>query len=158
VESLVNIGGVSFSKLKHTITNPADSDVFVRYEYSRIDESGHLVSFYHNTDSAEYLATLNPKSAALVHPGTDSAYNAVAKNYYGTIDYAAYPQAPLTVEGKDYTVIPYKGTFTAARAGATSKTIETDYAKNIGLVKSVTKELNGSYVSEDRLVSYKLAP
>ena len=156
VESVVNINGVPFSKIKHTITNPADEDVFVRYEYSRIDEAGHLVSLYNATESSDYLATVTEKSAAMVHPGADSAYDKVVKNYYGNIQYVVYPQAAMNVESKDYTVIPFKGIFTASKSGVTNKTLEFNYAKNIGLIQSTSRQLNGTYVSEERLVSYHL--
>jgi hypothetical protein len=157
VESVVDIKGVAYSKLKHTITNSTDSDVFVRYEYSRIDSDGHLVSIYHDDESEDFFNEVSESSVALVHPGTDAAYTKEVKYAAGTMNYSLFPNTTVKVEGTDYSVSPYKGIYKPTDPALTSKTIEFDYAKNIGLVKSTSRDLDSKYVSEDRLVSYTLA-
>lgn len=158
VESTVDANGLTFSKLKHTITNPADSDVYTTYEYTRVNAAGHLVSIYSEKDNDAIVASATEKSGVLVHPGVDAAYTAAVKNPSGTMSYKVSAPTSITVEGKSYTVTPYSGVFTPSQAGLTAKTVTTDYAQNVGLVRTVRKELNSNYTYEDRLVSYNLAP
>lgn len=157
VESTVEANGLTYSKLKHTITNPADSETFVRYEYSRVDNSGHLVSIFRDSADESFLSTVNENSAVLVHPGVDAAYASSVNNSFGKIDYKLGTKTTLTVEGNSYNVLPYNGVFTPNKQGLVAKTIATYYAPNIGMVKSSFKELNSTYAYEDRLVSYHLA-
>ncbi|PZU88190.1 MAG: hypothetical protein DI529_05985 [Chryseobacterium sp.] len=151
----VILNNKNYVRVRHSIKNNQN---YENYEYWRVNEKGHLLSldqylFNSGNDSEEYVK----------HPGKDFSYsykqdyNLVA-GYMGTILYKLYPNETMTVENHNYTVSPYKGIFTPSNLNPVqlSKTVNSDYVENIGLIRYVNHAVTGTSNSEDRLVSYSL--
>ena len=155
VVEIVSINGQDFSKLKHTKTYANNPNSSIEYEYLRVNGSGHLVGFMDaSSDIDESL--INENSLGVLHPGEDFSYQYIRTEPYGIITHQLTPRVDMTVEGNDYSVLPYKGIFIPSSPELVSKTVEYNYQKQIGLVKRVCHVVAGPHSWEDRLVSYTI--
>ena len=148
----VKVNGLIFSKVHHSHGNYSEPS---GYEYWRVNNRGHLIIF--RTEEIEEDVT--EEMGETLHPGSDSSYQFTVTREFGTIYYHVTPEINITVEGKNYSVYPFKGDFIPAlsQTGMVTKTVEYNYQKGIGLVKGVGHTAAGNYSWEDRLVSYDLA-
>ncbi|GEP51414.1 hypothetical protein FNO01nite_20860 [Flavobacterium noncentrifugens] len=145
------VNGLTFSKVHHTHRSiPQEAE----YEYWRVNNLGHLIVL----NIEEISQDVTEEMGATFHPGTDIAYQSTITKDFFTIYYHVTPEINLIVEGKNYTVLPYKGDITPAGSptGTVTKTVEYNFQKGIGLVKGVGHVVTGNYSWEDRLVSYDL--
>ncbi|MEZ0007765.1 hypothetical protein ABH942_003151 [Flavobacterium sp. 28YEA47A] len=156
VTEIVTVDGLSFSKLKHTKTFENNSTPIIEYEFLRIDELGHLRSVYTGTD--ETMAHFVASDGFIQHPGTDSGFQFVQEQPWGTITYNLTGETAMSVENNNYRVLPYKGVFIPTDVNLVSKTVEYNYQKQVGLVKRVCHAVSSNYSWEDRLVSYTIVP
>lgn len=152
----VILNNKKYAKVRHSYKD--NPDLNQKYEYWRVNDKGHLLSlnqdfFNLGNDSEEYVK----------HPGKDFSYSHkqdynLDAGYMGTIIYKLYSNETITVENHSYTVSPYKGVFTPSNLNPMqlSKTVNSDYIENIGLVRYVNHAVTGTGNSEDRLVSYYL--
>lgn len=149
----VSLNGVSFSKLKHTKTHSNNSEQSIEFEYLRVNSSGHLIGFY----ASQYdLETIDENSGQVYHPGTDFNFGITVEFPYGSLNYSLHPQENIIVENNNYLVLPFKGVFTPSSSELESKTVESNYQSQIGLVKTVSHLVSGPYGWEDRLISYTI--
>lgn len=154
IVEIVTVNGLSFSKLKHTKTFENNSNPIIEYEFLRVDESGHLRGIY--TDTDENMNHFNEHDGFILHPGTDSEFQFIREEAWGTITYNLTEATDLSVENNNYNVLPYKGVFIPSSSEFVSKTVEYNYQKQIGLVKRVCHSVGNNYSWEDRLVSYTI--
>lgn len=146
------ISGNSFVKLHH---HEYLNGTFLNYrlELLRVNSQGHLV----NSDGY------------VLHPGTDAQYQGVREVFVpdgmnnspvsvGTITSQLQPLLSTTVEGVNYSVYPYYGTFISTHPTIPNNYIFDQYQEGIGLVKQHWSSLSGTSFYEYRLVSYQLQP
>ena len=152
VESTVTIEGLQFSKILHKITNYTP-----RFEYLRVDELGHLVGSNYGVFLFE-----DPTTAAELnnvrHPGDDTSYQETTLHEWGTYFFSIYPNTNIEVEGNSYLVSPFVLEFTSPEGTlpVVTKSVETNYKRQIGLVKKTNAYAHSPFLWEDRLVSYHI--
>ncbi|WP_309641731.1 hypothetical protein [Flavobacterium sp.] len=156
VESVVIIDGLAFSKLHHKTVNPSGS-LSSSYEYLRVDESGHLVGNNPYMFLIEDPASANELNI-IRHPGDDTDYQNTSVRETGTSFSSLYPSADIMVEGNHYTVSPFVLEYTSPEGTipVINKSVETDYQRQLGLVKKTNAYVASPFLWEDRLVSYHI--
>lgn len=159
IESIVNIQGLAFAKKSSKKVYLNDGTVLSKtYSYVRINNSGHLVKIYEGDNFNNVTET----SGTVLHPIND--YNYIFNDeigmevIYGNMEYKLYQPVNKLIEGNNYLVLPYNGVYTPTNnnPGLISKTVEYEYSKNIGLVRSVCPFVESNLVWEERLVEYHL--
>ncbi len=158
VVSIINIDGIPFSKLRHKIGNSTGGGLSPRYEYLRVNESGHLIGtkpgVFLFEDPTEGAVRMNH----IRHPGDDTTYQNTTVQESGTYFSSIYPNTNMLVEGNNYNVSPYMLEYHSPE-GTTPpvhKFVETDYQRQVGLVKKTNNFLCCPVYWEDRLVSYHI--
>lgn len=158
----VEIQGFTFAKQRTKIIYPNSYiNNSVTFRYLRVNSKGHLVS-YPDTDNIVVTET----GGHVMHPGKDFDYtfnNPVIDGQpdpIGNIFYQLDDETTVTVEGNNYTVLPYKGDFTptVTMPGLIKKTQDISYKKGLGLVKEICHTVFGTKYLETRLVSSVLIP
>lgn len=159
IVSIENIQGYTFAKRSSKKVNINTGVVEeTTYSYIRINNAGHLIEISNNN------STLTETTGLVIHPINDFnyTYNREVNNgneeIYGNLNFQLYNSLNINIEGINYNVLPYKGIFTpnTNHPELVSKTIEFDYAQNIGLVRYFCHAIYGNYTWEERLVSYEL--
>ncbi|HEY0092530.1 MAG TPA: hypothetical protein VGB43_08600 [Flavobacterium sp.] len=150
-EAIVQILGVDFLKLNHSVYSYGFQD-----EYVRVDDFGHLIGFKdrYNGD----FSNITESSLTVIHPGEDSSYENTVTNEFGSIFYHMEPQTNTTVEGNEYSILPFRGLFTPINPNEINKTVVIDYQMEVGLVRQNILTVGSNTGYEDRLVSYTSAP
>ena len=154
VVDIVNLNGISFSKIKHTKTSENNPSQYIYYEYLRVNDKGHLIGISENDISN--IENINENSGNVYHPGIDFDYQKNFNQSYGSMTYSVSPATTITVENNSYNTVLYKGVFTPISEGLPSKTTEDHYQKQIGLVKRICHTVSTNYSWEERLVSYTI--
>lgn len=156
VQEIVTAEGISFSKLQHRHFNASGLFSHVSYEFLRINDTGRLIGF--DSPDGDIETSVEFPVAGwghVMHPGEDFSFtqndNYPLNELIPVFRYVT-EQIDMTVEGNNYTVIPYKGDFITPGETAT-KTVEFDYEAQTGLVRSVTYHLQSTNFYEMRLVS-----
>lgn len=158
--SIENIQGFTFAKKSSKKVNINNNTIISNtYSYVRINNLGHLIEI----NNSNNLGSLNETSGLVLHPGTDFNYT---YNYdvgripdvVGNVKFNLYNAINMNVENNIYSVLPYNGIFTPStnHPELISKTVEMNYAKNIGLVKMVCHSVSTNYSWEERLVLHQL--
>lgn len=152
VESVIAIEGVEFSKLRHKVGNQ------IRYEYLRVDEFGHLVGNTYFLTAADDPAGTGVKLNHVKHPGDDITYQNTLVQESGTTFASVFPNSNIIVEGNNYTVSPLVLEYTSPEGTVPmiNKSVESNYQRQIGLVKKTNAYVFGNVFWEDRLVSYHI--
>jgi len=157
VVAKVTIDGIEFSKLLHKIGTVGGGRMSPRYEYLRVNESGHLIGSTPGAYMFEDPITANGLDKVR-HPGDDTTYQNTTVQESGTYFSSVYPYTNMLVEGNNYNVSPYILEYHSPE-GTTppvQKFVETDYQRQIGLVKKTNNFLCCPVYWEDRLVSYHI--
>lgn len=155
IVEMVNYQGFTFAKRSSQKVNVSNGIVqAITYSYLRVNTLGHLVSI----DDIYNYGTLNETSGITLHPGKDYDFVYSQVFDFGTLDFQVYNLTNITVEGNNYSVLPYNGVFTPnpSYPDLVSKFIQINYEENTGLVISDTHGLASNDKWEDRLVSYEL--
>ena len=133
------INNLTYAKVVHTAYyNPK--------EYLRVDSNGHLV------DQSGYVH----------HPGTDTNYQNIrpviigGTQNVGSLTEQLQSPFTTTIEGLDYFVYPYYGTFISTEANIPNNYIFYQYEENTGLVCQRIVALSGYESLEDRLIYHEL--
>ena len=161
IVSTTNIQGFKLAKQRTKILFP-NSNLHgkVIYRYLRVNTKGHLVS-YPVSDNLEITET----GGHVLHPGNDFNYtynnpilDGPGSPVVGNVLYQLQSETNITVEGTNYTVLPYKGVFTplSTTNGLLPKTQDISYKKGLGLVKEICHAVYGLDYLETRLVSSKI--
>ncbi len=155
IVEMVNYQGFTFAKRSSQKVNASNGvGQTITYSYLRVNNLGHLVSI----DDIYNYGNLNETSGITLHPGEDYDFVYSQVFDYGTLDYQLYDLTNVTVEGNNYSILPYKGIFTPnpSYPDLVSKVVEFNYEENIGLVNNVCHAVASDYKWEDRLISYQL--
>ncbi|WP_298222940.1 hypothetical protein [Flavobacterium sp.] len=158
VLSIVNIEGIEFSKLRHKIGNATETmNPQYNYEYLRVDEFGHLVGSNPNGFLYEDPTTAGQLNI-MRHPGDDTTYQNTVVQESGTYFASVYPNTNIIVEGNNYTVSPLVLEYTSPEGTMPiiNKSVESDYQRQIGLVKKTNAYVSSPVYWENRLVSYHI--
>lgn len=135
-------GGKTYSDLRHRIYNGSGAPIDQWNELLRIDENGHLVN----------------SGGKVVHPGNDADYQYTRPEVMGTMAYQVEEITDMTVEGQNYTVIPFTGYYTPdpgmnIPAGIGERV---SLQPEIGIIIHHCRYLSSPAYFEDRLVYYEL--
>lgn len=158
VVAKVTIDGIEFSKIQHKIRTIAGGGIMnPRYEYLRVDELGHLIGTLHGAFLYEDPTTANGINY-IRHPGDDITYQNTRVWEMGTYFWSVYPDTNMLVEGNNYNVSPFVIEYNSTEGTIPSvqKFVETDYQRQVGLVKKTNNFLCCPVYWEDRLVSYHI--
>jgi hypothetical protein len=157
IVSIENIQGLTFAKRSSKKVNINTGTVQpITYSYVRVNNLGHLIEI-----KDANIGMLSETTGLVLHPGNDFSYTrnydvGTAPNISGNVEFHLYNAINMTVEGNNYSVLPFNGLFTPVDPQLISKTVEYNYSPNIGLVKSVEQAVWGNDRYEERLVSYQL--
>lgn len=140
------ISGLNYSKVKHMVYN-SGAFSYDMLELLRVDSAGHLV----NQNNLVY------------HAGDDMEFHSV-RDYYiaggaalvGSVEEHLLPPLTTNIEGTDYFVYPYYGTFTPLDTTWQVKNFFSQYKEGVGFVCQRSVALAGNSCREDRLVYYDL--